>query len=325
MAVSLHKTLRQLRNTRDLRAEILSLAAQLATSPKAKGSITVTAPVINQGTVQEEWDRLLPAIAPEIRERMSLSLEPTVVPVNRHPMFDHVPGDAAVELIRPNYRYEVIRLLIETHLRGETVPISQLIAWVGASQTPVRAALADLKAAGIVDAVGRHLKISLSELSNELLARVAALPQTLHFRFAQGAQLKPPAVLLDRCVSLLQVSTDNTGWGRMALSGMAVAQQDVPGIDLAGMPRLDLVAQLPHSDKTFDTSVLRQLDDGLELETNVLAPTPVVITFVRANLMWARIEKHERVSQALHCDVFLSLLDMGLRDQAIQYAKAVRA
>ena len=71
MAASIHKKLDQLRNTRDLRAEILTMAAQLAASPQARGLITAIEPLISDATLQAEWSRLLPAILPEIQERMS--------------------------------------------------------------------------------------------------------------------------------------------------------------------------------------------------------------------------------------------------------------
>lgn len=81
MAGSFHRTLRQLRNTRDLRADILSLAADLTASGDAgDGRLTVIAPVISEATVREEWNRLLPAIVPEVRERMVLAIEPTSAP-----------------------------------------------------------------------------------------------------------------------------------------------------------------------------------------------------------------------------------------------------
>ena len=80
--------------------------------------------------------------------------------------------------------------------------------------------------------------------------------------------------------------------------------------------------QLPHKEKQFKAGLLKQLDDGLEYEASVLASAPVVVTLVRANLMRARLDG--KASVAPKGDVFLSLLDMGLREQALQYAKAVR-
>lgn len=109
------------------------------------------------------------------------------------------------------------------------------------------------------------------------------------------------------------------------MSGVTVAQQECPAFDLAGLPRLDLTAHVPRTATTLDVTALRALDDGLELESSVLAPAPVVITLVRAEhrvddraLGWG-------IRTAAAADVFLALLDLGLRAQALQYAAHVRS
>lgn len=306
------RTLRGLRNTRDLRAEILSLAAELVTAGHADGWMLVRDPIISRATVQKEWGGLMPAIAPEVRARMHLQVGQT----------DSREAVDFVTLGKASYRHEILRMLIEADLANQKMSVKGLIGLVEASQTPVRTALDELRAAGVVQEKGAALYLHPEDVTNELLAKVGALPQTLRFRFEQGAQIKPPAHLLQRCLPLLGKSSENSGWGRMALSGVAAARDEVPQIDMIGLPRLDLVVQLPHREKYFQTSLIKQLDDGLEQETNVLAPAPVVVTVVRANLMRAR--QQGSTATAPHCDVFLSLLDMGLRDQALQYVKAVR-
>lgn len=322
MTASFLRTLRHLRNTRDLRAEILSLAASLAADTKSSGQMTVTAPLISATTVKEEWDRLLPAITPEVRERMTLAIEPLDEPAAASSSgFGFESG--MLPLDRPNYRYEVLRRLLAASLQGEVLPsIQALIREIGSSQTPIRQALTELKRAGIVHARSRGLVLKAEEISLELLAKVKALPQTLCFRFERGAQIKPPAVLLQRAMPLLEPGA-TSDWGTLSLSGTPVAQQEVPSLDLIGMPRLDLLAHMPRDAKVFDANLLRRIDDGLEFEPNVLAPAPVVVTLVRADLSPERDAGTVEVRCAPACDVFLSLLDMGLREQAVQYAKAV--
>nr|WP_235973034.1 hypothetical protein [Luteimonas sp. MC1895] len=194
---------------------------------------------------------------------------------------------------------------------------------IGASQTPIREALAKLKQAGVAHSWGRGIEVAAEDVSAELLAKIRALPQTLRFRFERGAQLKPPAMLLKRALSLLGPSSPS-GWENLALSGTPVAQADVPELDLMGMPRLDLVAHVPRDAKVFDSRLLRLLDDGLELEPSVLVPAPVVVTLVRADTPFVRDAGLNQARCAYGMDVFLSLLDMGLREQALQYARALR-
>lgn len=54
VAATINKALRQLRSARELRAEMLSLAAELA-SGNARGHLTVLDAVIAAATVQGEW------------------------------------------------------------------------------------------------------------------------------------------------------------------------------------------------------------------------------------------------------------------------------
>lgn len=322
MAVKLQKTLRQLRNTRDLRAEILALAAEL-TSNRSKGQLTVSDPVISEGTVQHEWERLMPAITPDVRGRMSLSIEPSG-PGTAGTSADYRIESGILLLDRPNYRFEVLRLLLGASLEDDgPQPIKGLIEKIGSSQTPIREALAELKQAQVVQSRGRGVEVIAEDITTELLAKVRALPQVMRFRFERGTKIKPPAELLKRVDPLLGASSP-LGWRSLSLSGMPVARANAPSIDLMGMPRLDLVASLPRDEKAFDATLLRMLDDGLELEPNVLAPAPVVVTLVRADTLFVRNAGLGQMRCACPMDVFLSLLDMGLREQALQYAKVLR-
>lgn len=318
VAGTIERTLRQLRSTRDLRAEMLTLAADLAAGG-GRGCLTVLDPVIAPSTVQGEWSRLLPILSHDVRDRMSLHLESDRSASPSH----RLPPDFAL-LDRPNYRYEVVRLLLGANLEGSgPKPIQRLMEKIGASQTPVRQALNELKQAGIAHSKGRGVDVTAEDLSTELLARLHALPQVLRFRFERGAQIKTPAALLQRALPLLQAGA-SLSWRPLSLSGVAVAQAQMPSLDLVGLPRLDLVARVERDAKTFDTSILRMLDDGLELEPNVLAPVPVAITLVRAEADETCDAGLGDARCACPMDVFLSLLDLDLRDQALQYAKAIR-
>jgi hypothetical protein len=315
MAVPFEKTLSRLRNTRDLRAEVISLAAELAAN-NAPGHLTVEDPAISPTTVRGEWDRLLRALDPGIRVRMRLDIEQS----SKH----HQPRDL-IPVDRPNYRYEVLRLLLGASLTPSGADsLKGLVDRIGASQTPIREAIFELKRAGVVHASGRRLRVVPEEISQELLARVGALPQRLRFRFERGSRIKPPAALLDRALPLLSEAASGVGWAPIAFSGAAAAHADVPKLDLLGIPRVDLLAQVPRHAKHLDANILRQLDDGLELEPSILAPAPVVITLVRAKAEFFRVAALGHARCSFPTDIFLSLLDMGLREQALQYAKNIR-
>ncbi len=322
MAAKRNKELQRLRNTRDFRAEMLVLAGELVGN-RLNGRLTVVDPVVSEATLQEEWDRLLPALAPDVRTRMTLAIERGKGRAGARGGGSPAESDALL-LDRPNYRYEVLRLLVGSSLENDGPgSVKGIVEAIGASLTPIRRALADLRQADLLRSWGRGIEVDAEDVSAELMARIGAMPQTLRFRFERGAQIKPPAKLLERALPLLGPSGP-PGWEPMALSGIPVAQADVPKLDLMGMPRLDLVAHVPRDERTFDAALLRLLDDGLEPEPSVLAPAPVVVTLVRAERRYMRDAGLGPVRCAHPMDVFLSLLDMGLREQALQYAKKVR-
>lgn len=307
------RQLARVRSTRDLRAEILDLAAT-AVEGNRPARLDVISPVISAHTVQAEWNRVMPAFDTAVRRLISITIN------EERP----ATSDATIALAKPNYTYELLRLLVGASLEGEgPQPLAGLMKKIGASQTPIRAALMSLRDAELIPNT-RRLEVIPEQLSNETLSRIGATPQTLRFRFERGAQIKSPDLLLDRARSLLQ-PVGLAEWRGFALSGVPVAQMDVPSLDLVGTPRLDLVAHLGRDVDSFDPDLLRWLDDGLEPESNVLAPAPVVITVVRAKQVFTRGLGDPLVRCARPMDVLLSLLDLGLREQAIHYAKAMRA
>lgn len=313
------RTLLHLRSTRDLRAEMLALAAELQ-HHDGRGQLIVRNPAISHDTVQQEWDRMLLPIAEQVRNRMFLEIQ---LEHDTGPSAPRKPIEA-IPLARPNYRHEILRILLDADLSGKPPPsILELIQDIGASQTPVRAALDELKSSGLVRATPRGVAVRAEDVTLETLARVRAMPQTLRFRFERGANTKPPATLLERSRALLSESYGGA-WSTLALSGVAAAQIDMPAIDIAGIPRLDLVAIVPRRQKNLDAGLLRMLDDGLEPQHSVLEPAPVVVTLVRSQLNKLRYGAPQGPRYAATSDVLLSLLDLGLREQSREYLKAVR-
>ncbi|MCE7031184.1 hypothetical protein LY625_00840 [Lysobacter sp. GX 14042] len=321
MAVNFKRTLKGLRSTRDFRAEILDLATKLV-GEAFEGRLCVDDPLISAETVQKEWDAAMEALAPSVRDRMHLLIDKQE-PSRRLNIFTVETGVYPVE--RPNFLFEVLRQLVAASLEDDGMqPVRGLSDRIGASQPTIRAALTELQRAGLCRRWGAHYELAAEDVSAELMARTGALPQTLRFRFAQGTTPRPPAELVERAMLLLGPESPEA-WEPYALSGTPVALARAPRVDLMGTPRLDLVAHVPREAKTIAMGeVLRLLDSGLELEPSVLAPAPVVVTLVRAK---PRFEQHgvlDQVRCATAADVYLSLLDVDLREQAYQYAEGVR-
>lgn len=327
--LTIKRTLNQPRSSRDLRAEMLALAASLADNPKAaKGRLIVDAPVMSTEKIRHEWQRCLNVLDEHFAQRMVLELAPAPAPSTAKRLLKdvtHREKSDNVLLERPNLRHEILRQLVNENLQHQGMGLASfgmLMHKIGISETPVRKTLQDFKKARIVASWGRGgYGINLDALTPELLAKLGALPQTLRFRYERGSQIRPAAKLLDRATELL--TSTRQAWQPIALSGVAVAMNDVPGIDLMGLPRLDLVARVARKTKYVDTSFIRMLDDGLELEPNPHAQAPVVVTLLHASEDDTREEGIHPVRVASKGDVYLSLLEMGLREQAAQYRQGI--
>lgn len=319
MALSVNRTNRGLRSLRDFRGEVLSLAMQVAPL-QGRGTLTLVAPVVSEATLRSEWGRLQRALAEDLRGRLDLVVEHAPASVSHRA----VDGVEHVSLGQPTYRCDVLRLLLQASLRREPPPtIPEIVKRLGVSQTPVRRALRELGTAGLVRRTPRGIEAVLASISQDSLARIRALPRQLKFRFELGAHVSSPSQLLQRALQLLQPHAGQDWGGMMALSGVPAAQHEAPAIDIVGVPRLDLVATLPSTVTQFDARLLRRLDDGLEYEPNVLAPAPVVVTIVRTAAPDAPARWIDGVRLASESEVWLALLDQGLRQQAIEYAAEV--
>jgi Bacterial regulatory proteins, gntR family len=313
------KIVSRLSSTRDLRAEIVALATKLVGN-REKARLILQEPGISRATIDTEWQLLQPILNQDVAER--LQIEIAVAP-------KRFEIETAIVLIdKPNWRFEVLRQLLCAAFDG-TGPgtAQQLCDRIGASQTPIRSAVHELTLAGLVHAQRRGgFIVKAQELTPESLGKAAALPQTLRFRFERGAIIKSPVQLLARLSQLIGDIPSNdlvpNDWITYSLSGTPVAQHDQPAFDLIGVPRLDMVVRVPRKAKSYDADLIRMLDDGLEPESAVTAHTPVVLTLVRADTVDVR-RTGLGVATAHPADVYLSLHDLGMREQAFAYAEAM--
>src|SRR5690606_19785101 len=115
------------------------------------------------------------AIAPGVRARMTLAIEQGAD--------DGSNPTSLLQLERPNYRFEVLRLLLGASLeddgpqpetgiaaRIEGTQVG-LVDALGASPTPVRSALASLRDAGLIQSL-TWMEIAPEALSMEQLSRL---------------------------------------------------------------------------------------------------------------------------------------------------------
>ena len=323
----IERTRRNLRNTRDLRADMLELAAELAAVPDQSGVLRVISPAIADDTVRSVWDTMRVAFRAELAARMDLEIERDIA--ERWHRSEQPTNPIAIE--RANFRYEVLRNLLNAGFRSSALQTSgDMQREIGASQTPIREALKSLIASwGVIETWSDGMRITPESITQDVLTRTRSTPQTLRFRFERGAHIKPAEQLLERVHRLTSEGACPTtlkrgGFCVFRLSGTAVAQRAVPAINLVGTPRVDLVLHVDRSTLTFDAELMRRLDDGLEYEPDVLAQAPVVVTVVRSPPPQSTVSSGD-IDDATPADVYLSLIDLGFREQALEYARGVRA
>jgi hypothetical protein len=315
-----HRTINP-RSTRDLRAEVMDLAATLASTTE-KGVIVIEDRRISAQTIQFEWDRLLKAFAPPLRSRLTLKvLQPEPVARLRHPTIHQPYG---VVLKAPNFRFEVLRQLIGADI-DQTRPqsVDVLVKRTGASQFTVRKVLGDLVGRGIVKQsrpANARFSLTATGINPELLVIAQAMPEVLRFRYAAGIRPRPTEQLIQRFEQLMQPGPP-AGWTNIGLSGsLATNLLRLPHVDLLGVPRMDLTAYVGKVAKMFDISLLNELDSGLEYVPDVFCPASLVITLVRSDVTFNHPDGGKPWRFAQSGDIYLALIHAGLREQALQFA-----
>jgi len=306
------------RSGRDLRSEILSLASALVGNAEI-GTLRVLDPLIATVKIQGEWEQALAVLDPDIRRRMVLDNPGRERKESSRG--DYLISNLFAPIERPNYRFEVLRLLIEAAAHDKPLSMQKLVAMIGVSKTPIQSALSLLTESGLVMKMSRgNYTMQPAGISQEVLGRLQAYPQTLRFRFGRGATTRKAKDLFDRAQQLMG-GGEAPYWDKdIYLSGVAAAQASGHSIDLLGLPRLDLVLHVWSAKQALNTSFMRTLDDGLELEPSPLEPASVVVTLVHGHRVHDDEASH-RIRMASPGDIFLSMIDLGLKGQALEYLK----
>lgn len=317
----IRRVLSRVRSTRDLRAEILALAYALRGNGK-HARLELRDSRIGATAIDKEWAQSLGVLSPEIAARMQLALianpDEDSATKSGFEISDHfVPVD------RPNYRFEVLRWLITASAHQGTQSVKSLEKLTHASRTPIETALNALEEARLVTKAGRgRYSVRPEDISQDVLARLQALPQTIRFRFGLGSTPKAPGQLLPQVNRLTHVGRSKPWLHDVYLSGVAGAFAAHDRMDLMGVPRVDLVMHVWSQKQAVDTTFMRDLDDGLEPDRSPLGHAPVVVTLVHSEHV---TEGKSHANVASPGDIFLSMIDLGLKGPAMEYIKGLKA
>lgn len=299
-------------SVRDLRALIMEAAVHV---PHAKHPVVINlvTPKISGATIDATWKQATQALKPEVAERLRYFVSAATRDYGSvvSPYGELI--DVRIE--RPNYTLEVLRIVANATLsRSDGLTIKRITELVGASQSPVRRGLRILEEAGVI----RGYECDVAGLTLELLGRIGAVPPSIRLRFKQGATPRPPHELLERARKATRAQPK---WHRISISGAAAAMQDYPGLDLMGLPRLDLCLRTERHAAAVDLRMLENLSTQLEIEPNPTAPAPIVVSLPRASVDLTRNTVPGGTPLASPFDVYLSLMEAGLRAQSVKYAQ----
>lgn len=283
-----------LRSVSTLRAMVLEMASFLAVNSKFNGFILLVDPVISEARLQEEWQKYMQTILPDITRRLSLLKYRGGKFHGRPEDFKGWPEDLGRELRfhldealksiswasserlpRPDYFSVILKVLLQ-HKLVKTPPerltsksIGQL---AGCSYPTVASTLNKLD----------HVLLKSSSQGIELKrfpkeawqAAILGSRKSRSTKFYQDRSGKPrtPAILMERLASL-QIES-------VAIGGVQAAQSHFSDLDIAGNPRLDLSIHAPG--KTVDLSFINSLDPALQQVNDLNAPVHLAVHFTRS-------------------------------------------
>jgi hypothetical protein len=315
------------RDLRRLRATFMELARVCAsTSQDRRGILILDEPQISEETLYREWDYLRIITRPEIFDRMSLVLRREEHPIKLYPDLTQAEQDSIEAVaehkrllsLRPARRpseafFDVLRVLL-IHWIRKTGPLTskQLCAESGFTYPTIATALEKLESH-----LTRHSdrRVELHSFPKDAWFKLVA--QSEKVRASQGyadrsGRPRSPEALLDR---LRGIHGPDIGVG-----GVLGARHYLPGLDLAGTPRLDLVFHTGKRKmrKPNDIArILRKLDPALKPAEPGEPCQLVIHTLFRPESFFTDTDNGPPWADEVEC--LLDLHDSRLEQQAVEF------
>ncbi len=298
---------------RDLRAAVAQLALHARDFPEARVVLLLLRARMSATGLRAEWDRLQTVLLPEIASRLGLValLEGDSVIAPDDEALRTLAENAAEVAIetkraRVDRSFEVMRVLLARWLLGQgRIAIGELQRQTGLSHPSVSKGLAALG-----DTVERRsdrgavLRTFPQERWSQLLALAPTIRQTAPF-VDQSGRGGDPQRLLDRLSRALPAG--------VAVGGVVAARHWHPGLDLHGLPRLDVSVHAPEG--LMDKGFVERLDPAL-VPAPVGAPPLLVLHAVpRSESLFAQDGgAPPRIADPV--EALLDLHELRLVDQA---------
>jgi hypothetical protein len=317
------KVIDGVRATRTLRAELMSLAADAASSPRHRVVLGLTDPRITEDRLEREWQAAARALRPDVLERMSLS---ALFSDGRSRVFGKPVTEALckvaaeaprspnlVRLPQADSFFVVFKLLAYAWITGRGPVTTRWI--MGAADCSYPTAAVALKRLGALVVRHPNRRVELRPLRREEWSRLLSRwdESRASMRFAdRSGQPRPATALLVRLQGARPPG--------VAVGGVGGAKHYHPDLDLVGLPRLDLSVHCPG--REVDISFVERLDPALKLAADAHEPAQLVVHFVRhGDPLFVARPDGLLIADPVEC--LLDLLESRLEPQALDFLRAM--
>ena len=320
---SVFEVLADLRDLRHFRSTLMGLGKILLLDTRFRCILVLDEPQISDDRLHEEWRDIETLFRPEILGRITLAIRRegtsdevvgTLTDIEKKSIemvAEHARRNAFRPLRRPSEAFfDILRVLL-VHWFRKSGPLTskKLAEETGFTYPTIATALERLEPRLI-----RHSdrRIELNAIPKEAWFQLIA--QADKARASQGfadpsGRPRPPEVLLNRLRDL--------GRDDIAVAGVLGARHYLPGLDLVGTPRLDLVvnARRMAGPPTF----LRRLDPALKPAGRGEPCQVVVHSLFRPEPFFTQPENGIRWADEVEC--LLDLHEMRMESQALEFVE----
>lgn len=306
---------------RDVHAAALQVAMYASALGAERGIVLLCGSRVSAAGLRDEWQKLLKVLAPDVASRLGLVaiLDGDVLVEPDDPLLRDIAeaaantGGPSAPTLRGNRSFEVMRVLLSRWLlhRG-CIAVGELQRQTGLSHPSVSKALAAL---GPAVQRRRDRSVALCAFPGEAWAQLVALAPKVRQTSAfvdESGRGGDPQRLLDR--------VRRTSPPGVAVAGVVAARHWHSGLDLEGLPRLDLSVHAPNGG--MDTAFVARLDPALVPAPPGTPPLLVLHAVPRAESLF--VVGDGGPAWADPVEALLDLYELRLIEQADDLVRALR-
>lgn len=296
-------------STRDLRAEVLTLAIRAQDAARSPLRLVILNSRMSATRLRSEWEACIGVLDGDVRAKLRLSAvaaggERVVFPEgDAGPVGFTSPSVARVK--RVDRSMEVLKILLYRWLfRLGSLPVQDLQQRTGLTYPTVAKQLLTL-GASVARSSNRSVALQSFPQTpwSELLVMAPRLRQTMMYTDTSG---RPPDIAyLSRRLAGLRAES-------VVVGGVLGARHHHPGIDMVGVPRLDLCVHAP--DGRMNTEFIPALDPALALTPHPHEAHVVVHAIHRSS--FSPVGTPDAGGWADPVEVLMDLHDLRLFEQA---------